>query len=487
MPTIGQVASLSSTGLGVALPLLTSLSNPVSAAIAGAVGLVALVDKIGQGRKAANKMTGTGGPQDILNKQLAAISSSQSSAEEKSSATDKAWRDFLGAANQFAAANPKQAKVVQQAIYQTPQLTSTVQNLLGRDPLAGDYTSIAAPGMSQGQTMPNPGPSVAGTLARTGLNVGLPFLMNQIQGRKIGDISTSPGVPEWNPETGQWETSASTPTFGTNVPRGTSAGAGARTGDGAPQSLLQRLLPQLISGGTSVLGGIIASRAAGRAANVQAGAAERAAELQSQAARDALQFNREALTQQQQNLQPWISAGGGALRSIQDIVAQPFAMPTPEEAMGDPGIQFQLQQGQRALEQYQRRRGISLSGKAIKDIETFSQGVASTGYQDVVNRRLQERQANLNPLFSLAGLGQDTTQSLVSQIGASGARAGDIGMTGAARAGEFGTQAAMARASGYGAQGNIWGGTFGQIGQNVLDQYTLNQILQRVPINSMVR
>lgn len=519
MPSVGQVSSGVSAGLSLAKSvapkalgsLLPFMSNPwTAAAVIGGTALLTLIDKIGAGRRAADKMTGTGGPQDILNKQLAAISASQSSAEEKAQATDKAWRGFLTAANEFAQANPKQSKVVQQAIYQTPQLTTTVQNLLGKNPLSEEYTSTAAPGIATGAAGKNPGPSTWGTIGQVGLNVGLPLAVNAMQGRSVGSVATNPGGGggqrtmdlQLNPESGQWEypvASSGGDWQGPNLPPG---GGNTNTGGGG-NSLLGQLLPQLISGGTSLIGGYVASRAAGRAADTQSAASDRAAELQAQSGREAIDFQRETLRQQQQNQQPWIDAGTGALRTIGDITSAPgyawnetFTPPKPEDVLNDPAIKFQLAQGQRALDQYLRSKGKAMGGKAVKEVTSYGQGVAAQGYKDLYSRAADEyntryntfaneRSAELNPQFSLAGLGQTATNQLGSNLGTTGGNVADIGMQTAQQVANQQTAGANARASGYVGSANAWGNAIANIGNNVLDQYTYDQYGRRVPINRM--
>jgi hypothetical protein len=186
---------------------------------------------------------------------------------------------------------------------------------------------------------------------------------------------------------------------------------------------------------------------------------------------------------------------------------QTFTPPTTEQAMADPGTQFQLQLGEEALQAYERANGSLYSGKAAKDINTFAQGLASTKYNEAFNRALQsygtnygtfaqERAAKLNPYLSLAGLGQTTAGQLNTEAGNLANLTTNTGMTAArdignittgTAAGVAGAQtsAAAARASGYAAGGNIWGGTLANIGNNFLNQATLNQILSRIPANAM--
>lgn len=72
----------------------------------------------------------------------------------------------------------------------------------------------------------------------------------------------------------------------------------------------------LIGGGASVAGAAIGSNAAGNAASEQSQAANHAADLQYQASQDALNFQKQQYNQGQQNLQPWLQSGTGALSNL---------------------------------------------------------------------------------------------------------------------------------------------------------------------------
>ena len=495
MPSVGQVAGMAGMPASVALKL-AGLSNPVTAAIAGGITLLQMVDKIGQGRKAANKFTQNGGPQDIINKQLAAISNSAATPEEKSQATDQAWRSFLEASQQFATANPKQATVVKKAIYNTPELTQTVQGLLGQNPLDEGYLSGANAGVTEGMGRPNPGPGWGGTIAKAGVAAATPFVMNKLQtgtwnqGRTVGDIANN---PDW-----QGPTQPKPPGLGSRILTGVFGGGDAGQDGNGGGSLLSRILPGAISSGTSLLAGYLGSRASGRAAEVQADSADEAARLNFQAGREARQLNRDVMAQQQANMQPWLDAGASSLRTIGDITSDPnyswneqFTAPTEEQAMAKPGIQFQLKQGQRALEAYLRANGKLLSGKAIKEINEHAQGVASQGYDRMFDQSLQEygtkyntfaneRTAKLNPHLAVAGLGQTSTAQLSNDLRQGVNADANIGMSTAQTVGDLGTQAGNARASGYAAGGNIWGNALANIGNNLTDNSTIQQLLRRM-------
>jgi hypothetical protein len=246
---------------------------------------------------------------------------------------------------------------------------------------------------------------------------------------------------------------------------------------GASTSLFSRLFPTLVSSGTSLLGGILGANAAGNAASLQAAAANRAADLQYKASQDSLAFQRETLAQQQKNLQPWLDAGTGALKSIGDITSTPYALPTAEEAAKTPGFQFELQQGLNAVQAYERATGQSLSGKAAKDINNFAQGTASANYQNTVQNSLAARAANLNPLLSEAGLGQVATGNLNQDLSTSAGLNTNTNLQTAANVGNLQQQAAQATSSGYVSGANSWINALGNIGNNIQQSQTIQQIL----------
>ena len=170
---------------------------------------------------------------------------------------------------------------------------------------------------------------------------------------------------------------------------------------------------------------LIGSSSAKSAANVQAGAADRAAELQRE------QFERQVELQA-----PFREAGVRALPELEAASRYtPFGM---QQFTADPGYGFRLAEGQKALDRQAAARGGLISGGALTAAQRYGQEMGSQEYTNAFNRYQTERQARLNPLQSLAGVGQTS----VAQLGA----AGQAMATGV---GEAGGQAAQARASGY--------------------------------------
>ena len=171
---------------------------------------------------------------------------------------------------------------------------------------------------------------------------------------------------------------------------------------------------------------LIGSSASKKAASTQADAANRAADLQMK------QFERQVELQE-----PWRQAGITALNKLTPLATEytPFGM---QQFQQDPGYAFRLQEGMKALERSAAARGGLLSGSMLKGAQRYGQDLASQEYMNAFNRYQAERNARLNPLQSLAGVGQTATNQL-----------GQAGQTMASNVGQALGAAAQARASGY--------------------------------------
>jgi len=128
----------------------------------------------------------------------------------------------------------------------------------------------------------------------------------------------------------------------------------------------------------------------------------------------------------------------------------------------DPGYQFRLKEGMQGLERSAAARGGLLSGGTLKGIQRYGQDMASQEYQNAFNRYQAERTGTLNPLQSLAGVGQSTANTL-----------GTMGMNYANQVGELYQGGANARASGYVGGANA----INQGISGISNQYYQNQLL----------
>jgi len=202
--------------------------------------------------------------------------------------------------------------------------------------------------------------------------------------------------------------------------------------------------------GSSLLG----SRSASKAADVQAGAADRAADLQRE------QFERQVELQA-----PFREAGVRALPELEAASRYtPFGM---QQFQADPGYAFRMSEGMKGLERSAAARGGLLSGGTLKGIQRFGQDLASQEYTNAFNRYQTERNARLNPLQSLAGFGQTSTNQL-----------GAAGQNYATGAGEALGAGAQARASGYMGAANAITGGLGQY-MNYQQGQAQNSLLQQ--------
>jgi len=207
---------------------------------------------------------------------------------------------------------------------------------------------------------------------------------------------------------------------------------------------------------TAIIGSAVLGAASSRsAAKAQASAADRAAELQQQ------QYN-----QTREDLAPYREAGYNALNKL--IPLSDYTKFGMDQFQQDPGYAFRLSEGQKALDRSAAARGGLISGSALKAATRFGQDMGSQEYQNAFNRYQTERSAQLNPLQSLAGIGQSAT----NQVNAAGQNYAN-------NAGNAMGAAAQANASGYMGMANAAAGGLGQY-MNYGQQQQQNSLLQQV-------
>ena len=159
-----------------------------------------------------------------------------------------------------------------------------------------------------------------------------------------------------------------------------------------------------VAGGVAVAGAVASSA-------IQAGAAKKAAETQAKSADEALNLQWEQYQQQREDLAPWRESGGRALGQLERLARQgppemdpwrapraldprrfAFKPPSAAEMMRDPGYQFRLQEGQKALERSAAARGGLLSGGFARGLERYAQDYGSQEYGNVYQRKFGENQ-----------------------------------------------------------------------------------------------
>lgn len=230
--------------------------------------------------------------------------------------------------------------------------------------------------------------------------------------------------------------------------------------------------------GAAVVGGVMSSRAAGRAASTQADAARASAAIQAQATRDQI-ASQERMFERQVDLQePFRQSGVNALGQLQSPQTQlPAAFSGQVNMMADPGYQFRLSEGMKALDRQAAARGGLISGSALRGAQRFGQDLASQEYGAAYDRALTEYNAQVgradtmyNRFAGQAGIGQTATNRLGGAAEQTGTNlANIIGQGATAQAGAIGA-AGQARASGYMGQANALNATLGNI-TNIAGQY----------------
>lgn len=76
-----------------------------------------------------------------------------------------------------------------------------------------------------------------------------------------------------------------------------------------------------------------------------------------------------------------------------------YRAPSREDLTQDPSFQFRLKEGQKALERGAAARGTLLTGGTLKDLGDYSQGLASTEYANVDERRFRDWATGLDRAF----------------------------------------------------------------------------------------
>jgi len=163
--------------------------------------------------------------------------------------------------------------------------------------------------------------------------------------------------------------------------------------------------PALIGAGSSIIGGVVQSKANKGAAQAQAGASKYAADIQDAASRRAEEAAREQL-----DYDRWLTQATGEARKpyLEALTAalgqgpgfgnyQPgtytpgtFKAPTQAEAEADPGYQSSVAEGQRRLEGSAAARGSLLTSGTLRDVQQYGQNRAAEQYDKVYGRRMGE-------------------------------------------------------------------------------------------------
>ena len=170
------------------------------------------------------------------------------------------------------------------------------------------------------------------------------------------------------------------------------------------------LIGGAISGGASIISGLLGSGAANKAAQQEQAANAQAASQTAAAAGQSATGITNAVNQAQQNYAPYTAAGTQSVNSLANLLAPggqltqgyaqsgagTFQAPTAAQAQATPGYQFQLQQGEQALQNSAAASGGLLSTGTAKNLTNYAEGLASTNYQNTYNNALNAYNENFN-------------------------------------------------------------------------------------------
>lgn len=130
---------------------------------------------------------------------------------------------------------------------------------------------------------------------------------------------------------------------------------------------------------------------------------ERAQDAQQRATDSANQILRDMYNQQRADMDPWRQTG---VRSLDRLENKSFM----DNWQQDPGYQFRLDEGMKAINGAASARGMGNSGATLKALTKYGQDYASSEYDKVYNR-------NYNRLSALAGLGSNAANTSANAAG----------------------------------------------------------------------
>lgn len=90
---------------------------------------------------------------------------------------------------------------------------------------------------------------------------------------------------------------------------------------------------------------------------------------------------------------------GGYGYEVPELNLPDFVAPDSETLLNEPGYQFRLGEGTRALEQSAAARGTLRTGGSLKDLINYGQAAASQEYENAFGRAVQAYRIANEPLF----------------------------------------------------------------------------------------
>jgi hypothetical protein len=175
-------------------------------------------------------------------------------------------------------------------------------------------------------------------------------------------------------------------------------------------------MPIAVLGGLAVAGAVTGAIGSSHAAN------ERKSEIDK-----AIAYQQQTSDRNRSDLAPFRTAGTADMTRLNYLLGtgeDPTGNPadkgsllknfTPGDLQNEPGYQFNLSEGQKAINRAAAARGDFFSGGTVKALDKYSQGQAENTYQDAFNRYNQNRQFTENALLTPAQMGLNATEAGVN-------------------------------------------------------------------------
>lgn len=243
-------------------------------------------------------------------------------------------------------------------------------------------------------------------------------------------------------------------------------------------------IPAIISGGTSIIGGLIGSHAAKSAAQIQQENAQKMADMTGQAVNTANTKLGDIFGGETSQINPYLTAGAQGVNDLSSALApggsltQQFAF-DPSQVANTPEYKFQLQQGQQAVQNSAAAAGGLFSGGTLKGLTQFGQGLASTSYQQAYNNALNTFQTNRNNTFqgltSLTGIGQNAVGQYNAAAQNYGNQFSNNTLQGNQQIVQALTGGANAQAAGTVGSANAWQSALGGVGNAAANYYAASK------------
>jgi hypothetical protein len=164
--------------------------------------------------------------------------------------------------------------------------------------------------------------------------------------------------------------------------------------------------------GSALIGGVTSLASGAMAAD----ASKKATKAQTTAADKNIAYAKEQNATNTANLAPWMEAGKAALERINTGIANgsfDISKYGMDDLIKDPGYQFRLDAGIKALEGSAASRGKLLSGDQQTGLIDYAEKSASQEFGNAFARTQAERDATFNRDLALSGNGQNAAGAIV--------------------------------------------------------------------------